>query len=175
MNADKSPLTDSPTKSVRECRRWLVKSEPSAFSWQDLWNSPARRTFWDGIRNYQVRNFIRDDIKKGDSLLFYHSGTQPPGVVGVAQVVKESYPDPTQFDPRSSHYDPKSDQNDPRWLMFDIKAKCVLPEFVPLPAIKANAKLSKMLVAQRGQRLSVQPVMLPEWDEILRMGGLVLS
>ena len=130
------------------------------------------RTFWDGIRNYQVRNFIRDDIKKGDEILFYHSNAKPPGVVGIAEVVKESYPDPTQFDAEDGHYDPKSDPSDPTWLMFDLKAKHALPDFVALNDLKGNKKLSKMLVVQRGQRLSIQPVTPGEWDEVLRMGGL---
>jgi predicted RNA-binding protein with PUA-like domain len=153
-------------------RLWLVKSEPNAFSWQDLWKSPGRRTCWDGIRNYQVRNFIRDDMKKGDLLLFYHSNAKPPGVVGFARVVREAYPDHTQFDPKDGHYDPKSDPAEPRWLMFDLKAERALPEFVSLNDLKANARLSKMLVVQRGQRLSIQPVTQKEWDEVLRMGGL---
>lgn len=151
---------------------WLVKSEPGAFSWQDLWDSAARRTHWDGIRNYQVRNFIRDDIKKGDLMLFYHSNANPPGVVGLVEVVKESYPDHTQFDPKDGHYDAKSDPDNPRWLMFDIKAKRKLREFVSLQDLKNSSKLKDMLVVQRGQRLSIQPVTPAEWREVLRMGGL---
>ncbi len=158
--------------SAPEPRLWLVKSEPNAFSFRDLWGSRARRTCWDGIRNYQVRNFIRDDMKKGDLVLFYHSNAKPAGIVGVAEVVKEAYTDPTQFDPADGHYDAKSDPDEPRWLMFDLKAKRALPEFVSLDDLKANPKLSKMLVVQRGQRLSIQPVTRPEWDEVLRMGGL---
>lgn len=151
---------------------WLVKSEPEAFSWDHLCDSKGRRTHWDGIRNYQVRNFIRDDIKKGDLLLYYHSNAKPPGVVGIAEVVKEAYPDHTQFDPKDGHFDAKSDPADPRWLMFDLKAKQKLPEYVPLQALKDNNKLKDMLVVQRGQRLSIQPVTPAEWKEVLRMGGL---
>jgi predicted RNA-binding protein with PUA-like domain len=153
-------------------RYWLVKSEPSTFSWEDLWKSRARRTHWDGIRNYQVRNFIRDEMKKGDLLLYYHSGAKPPGVVGVAELVRESYPDFTQFDPDDPHYDAKSDPDDPRWLMFDLKARKAFSEFVSLPALKENARLKKMLVVQRGQRLSIQPVTPGEWRVVLAMGGL---
>lgn len=155
-------MTDSP-------RRWLVKSEPEAFSWDDLWTAKGRRTHWDGIRNYQVRNFIRDDIKKGDLVLYYHSNAKPPGVVGIAEVVREAYPDPTQFDPKDGHYDPGSDPTDPRWLMFDLKAKRRLPRLVSLQELKKNPALEEMLVVQRGQRLSIQPVTAAEWDEVLAM------
>jgi len=152
--------------------RWLVKSEPEAFSWKALWESKGRRTFWDGIRNYQVRNLIRDDVRKGDLILFYHSNAKPPGVVGIAKVVKEAYPDHTQFDPADGHHDPKSDPEDPTWLMFDLKAEKALKQVVSLSDLKANPKLAEMLVVQRGQRLSIQPVTRKEWDEVLRMGGL---
>lgn len=150
-------------------RRWLVKSEPEAFSWQDLVDSTGKRTHWDGIRNYQVRNFIRDEIKKGDLVLYYHSNAKPPGVVGVALVVKESYPDHTQFDPKDKKFDAKSKQEAPTWLMFDLKAKRKLKSLVPLQALKDNPKLDEMLVVQRGQRLSIQPVTEAEWDEVLLM------
>jgi len=153
-------------------RYWLVKSEPNTFSWQHLWESPSRRTCWDGIRNYQVRNFIRDDMKKGDLLLFYHSNAKPPGIVGVAELVRESYPDHTQFDPKDSHFDPKSKPEDPRWLMFDLKAKKKLAKFIPLPDLKESSSLKDMLVIQRGQRLSIQPVTPKEWGEVMVMGGL---
>lgn len=151
---------------------WLVKSEPDAFSWQDLVDSKGKRTHWDGIRNYQVRNSIRDDIKKGDLMLYYHSNAKPPGVVGIAEVVKEAYADHTQFDPEEKKFDPKSKPEDPTWLMFDLKAKRKLKNFVPLQELKDNSKLDEMLVVQRGQRLSIQPVEKKHWDEVLRMGGL---
>ncbi|MFT7669295.1 MAG: putative RNA-binding protein with PUA-like domain [Planctomycetota bacterium] len=152
-------------------RLWLVKSEPAAFSWQDLCDAKGKRTHWDGIRNYQVRNFIRDDIKKGDQVLYYHSNAKPPGVIAIAEVVKESYTDHTQFDPKDGHFDAKSDPANPRWLMFDIKAKSKLKKFIPLQDLKDNPKLEAMLVVQRGQRLSIQPVTPAEWREVLRMGG----
>ena len=157
-------MTDAP-------RLWLVKSEPSTFSWDDLCASKGRRTHWDGIRNYQVRNFIRDDMKKGDLLLFYHSNAKPPGVVGIAEVVKEAYPDHTQFDPEDGHFDPGSDPSEPRWLMFDLKAREKLATCVTLQELKDNPKLASMLVVQRGQRLSIQPVTPEEWDEVLRMAA----
>ena len=158
--------------SARSPRYWLAKSEPGVFSWDDLWSAKGRRTCWDGIRNYQVRNFIRDDVKEGDLVLFYHSNAKPPGVAGIAEVVRESYPDPTQFDSRDGHYDAKSDPDSPRWLMFDLKAKKKLPCFVSLPELKENGRLKKMLLLQRGQRLSILPVTKGEWNEVLRMGGI---
>ena len=157
---------------ARRPRYWLMKSEPNAFSFDDLLASRGKRTHWDGIRNYQARNFMRDDMKKGDRVLFYHSNAKPPGVVGVAEIVKEAYPDHTQFDPASKYHDPKSDPDEPRWLMVDIKAIAALPEPVELDALKANPKLAEMAVVQRGQRLSVQPVTPAEWSEVLSMGGL---
>jgi len=157
---------------TRTPRHWLAKSEPRTYSFDDLWSTKGRRTHWDGIRNYQVRNFIRDEIKKGDLVLFYHSNAKPPGVAGIAEVVREAYPDHTQFDPADAHHDPKSDPDDPRWLMFDLKAKKRLPSFVSLPELKENPKLARMAVLQRGQRLSILPVTPAEWRQVLRMGGL---
>ncbi len=153
-------------------RYWLMKSEPDAFSFDDLLAARGKRTHWDGIRNYQARNFMRDDMKKGDRVLYYHSNAKPPGVVGVAEVVKEAYPDHTQFDPDSKYHDAKSDPDEPRWLMVDIRALAALPEAVSLDDLKANPKLEEMAVVQRGQRLSIQPVTPAEWAEVLAMGGL---
>ena len=157
--------------NARIPRHWLAKSEPGVFSFDDLWAAKGRRTHWDGIRNYQVRNFIRDDMRKGDLVLFYHSNAKPPGVAGLAEVVREAYPDPTQFDPADGHYDPKSDPAAPRWLMFDLKAKAKLARFVTLQDLKDNPRLKDMLVLQRGQRLSILPVTGAEWMEVLRMGS----
>ncbi|QDV07691.1 EVE domain protein [Planctomycetes bacterium Poly30] len=153
-------------------RYWLVKSEPDVFSYADLVASKNSTTLWDGVRNYQARNTMRDDMKVGDLVLYYHSNTKPPGVVGVAEVVREGYPDPTQFDPNDSHFDPKAKVEDPTWIVVDVRAKAELPEYVPLDALKANAKLAEMAVIQRGQRLSVQPVSAAHFREVLRMGGL---
>ena len=125
---------------------------------------------WDGIRNYQVRNFIRDDMKKGDRILFYHSNAKPPGVVGIAELVREAYPDHTAFEPGTKYFDPKSNPESPTWLMFDLKARRALKRFVSLEELKANPRLEDMLVVQRGQRLSIQPVTPAEWKEVLRMG-----
>jgi len=158
--------------SARARRYWLFKSEPSAFSWDDLWAAPGRRTSWDGVRNYQARNFLREDVRAGDGVLFYHSGAEPPGVVGVADVVREAYPDPTQHDPEHPRYDPGSDPAAPRWWMVDIRARRPLERFVPLGELKRTSALSGMGVVQRGQRLSVQPVRAAEWRAVLRAGGL---
>lgn len=151
-------------------RYWLLKSEPDVFSFDDLWSAGGRRTLWDGVRNYKARNFLRDDLAKGDGVLYYHSNADPPGVAGVAEVARTGYPDPTQFDPGDDHYDPKADPDDPRWFAVDVRAVRRLA-FVPLADLKANPKLRGMAVCQRGQRLSVQPVTPAEWAEVLRMGG----
>ncbi|MDA1265914.1 MAG: EVE domain-containing protein [Planctomycetota bacterium] len=153
-------------------RYWLLKSEPDVFSIDHLLKAKGKRTCWDGVRNYTARNFMRDDMQVGDGVLYYHSNAKPPGIAGVAKVVKEGYPDPTQFDPKDSHFDPKSKPEDPRWMMVDIQGVAASPSFVPLDDLKANAKLEAMAVVQRGQRLSVQPVTPAEWREVLRMSGL---
>ncbi len=151
---------------------WLMKSEPDVFSFTDLLKAKGKRTCWDGVRNYQARNFMRDTMKKGDGVLFYHSNAKPPGIAGVAEVVKEGYPDHTAFDPKDSHFDPKSDPDAPTWMMVDIKAKKTLPKFLAMDDLKAAKKLAKMAVVQKGQRLSVQPVTSAEWATVLAMGGL---
>ena len=151
---------------------WLMKSEPGVFSYAHLEAAPKQTTLWDGVRNYQARNMMRDEMKVGDLILYYHSNTKPPGVVGVARVVKEGYPDPTQFDPKDSHFDPKSQEANPRWFVVDIQAVAALKSYVSLDDIKANGKLADMAVVQRGQRLSVQPVAAAHFREVLRMGGL---
>ncbi len=148
---------------------WLMKSEPDAYSIDDL--ERDGKTFWDGIRNYQARNFIRDEMKVGDRVLYYHSNAKPPGVVGVAEVVSEAYPDPTQFDPDSKYYDPKSPQDDPRWLLVDIAFVGRFDEIVSLNQLKEDPALDGMLVIRRGQRLSVQPVEVQHYAHVLEMAG----
>ncbi len=150
---------------------WLVKSEPSVFSIEDLKKSKDQITFWDGVRNYQARNFMRDDMKKGDEVLFYHSNTEPNAVVGSCEIVREGYPDHTQFDPEDKHYDPKANPEKPTWIMIDIKFKKLFKNPVTLQEIKDNPKLKNMKLVQRGNRLSVMPVEKNEWEEILKMGG----
>ena len=147
---------------------WLFKSEPGCYSIDDL--KKDKKTHWDGVRNYQARNMLRDEIKKGDLVLFYHSNVKPPAVVGVAEVVKEGYADHTAWDPKSEHPDPKSSPEKPIWSMVDIKYKKKLKQEVSLDEIKIDPKLEGMLVAKRGMRLSVQPVSKKHFDRILKMG-----
>ncbi|MCW8804331.1 MAG: EVE domain-containing protein, partial [Ignavibacteriaceae bacterium] len=146
---------------------WLFKSEPSEFSWDDLKKSKNQTTFWDGVRNYQARNFLRDEIKRGDGVLFYQSSTEPLAVVGYCEVVREGYPDHTQFDQKNDHFDTKAKKDSPTWFMVDIKLVKEFKSLVTLDSIKANSKLKKIKLIQRGQRLSIQPVTKNEWDEIL--------
>jgi predicted RNA-binding protein with PUA-like domain len=150
---------------------WLFKSEPSEFSWDELKKSTDQTTFWDGVRNYQARNFLRDEIKKGDGVLFYQSSTEPLAIVGYCEVVKEGYADHTQFDKKNDHYDEKTNPKNPTWFMVDIKLEKEFKKPVTLDEIKANPKLKNMKLIQRGQRLSIQPVTQAEWDEILKMGS----
>lgn len=148
---------------------WLMKSEPDCFSIDDLAKAPKKTTHWDGVRNYQARNFMRDDMKKGDLVLFYHSNAKPPGIAGVAKIVKESYPDFTAFDPNEKHFDPKSKQEDPRWFMVDIKLVKKFDNFLPLPDLKTVKALEGMVLLQKGSRLSVQPVTKKQYDTVLKL------
>ena len=150
---------------------WLFKSEPGDFSIDDLSKSTGKRTYWDGIRNYQARNFIRDEMKNGDGVLFYHSNSDPLAIVGTCEIVKEAYPDHTQFEPDNKHFDPGSVKNDPRWFMVDIKLKEKFKNPVTLKELKENPKLKDFRLIQRGNRLSVFPVSKKEWDEINKMSG----
>jgi predicted RNA-binding protein with PUA-like domain len=150
---------------------WLMKSEPFVYSYDDLVSDTDHTTHWDGVRNYQARNMMRDDMQVGDRVLYYHSRTDPPHVVGVAEVVRAGYPDHTAFDPNEKYYDAKSDPENPRWYMVDIRAVGRLKHIVSLADLKANTNLEGMLVVRKGQRLSVQPVDGPHFDEVLRMGG----
>src|SRR5215831_18931434 len=125
-----SSMTASKTSPER--RHWLFKSEPADFSFDDLLRAPKKRIGWDGVRNHQVRNFMRDAMKVGDGVLFYHSSADPPGVAGVARIVRAAYPDPTQFDRRSEHFDPKAKKDAPTWLQVDVAAVAKLAEYVPL-------------------------------------------
>jgi predicted RNA-binding protein with PUA-like domain len=151
-------------------RHWLVKSEPDAFSFDDLLASPDRTTGWSGVRNYQARNFMRDDMKLGDPVFFYHSSADPTAIVGVAEVVREGYPDPTAFDPRDSHFDPKSKPDSPTWIMVDLRAVERLARPVSLADLKGVKGLEGMALLQRGSRLSVQPVSASEWEIVYSLG-----
>jgi predicted RNA-binding protein with PUA-like domain len=149
---------------------WLFKSEPSAFSFDDLKNRPGMTEHWDGVRNYQARNFLRDEVKVGDLVLFYHSNTPEPAVVGIARVVRAGYPDFTALDPASEHFDPKASAEKPIWYMVDVRYVETLRRPVTLAAIKENPLLAGMPLVNRS-RLSIQPVTEEEWRVILAMGG----
>ncbi|MDF1611147.1 MAG: EVE domain-containing protein [Stygiobacter sp.] len=149
---------------------WLMKSEPEVFSIDDLAKSKNQTTYWDGVRNYQARNFLRDEIKIGDKVIFYHSNSEPPGAAGICEVVKEGYPDFTAFDPENHHYDPKSKMDSPTWFMVDIKLIKKFFHFVSIDEMRENKKLQTMKLLQRGNRLSVIPLTKQEYDEIVRLG-----
>ncbi len=151
---------------------WLFKSEPNSYSIDDMVKD--KKTHWDGVRNYQARNFIRDEMKKGDKVLFYHSNADPMAVAGVCEIVKEAYPDHTAFDPDSKYYDPKSKKDNPAWMMVDIKIIKKFKQQVTLAEIKENKKLQNMRLVQRGNRLSVFPIEKNEFDEILTMAQVNL-
>jgi len=149
---------------------WLMKSEGDCYPIDSLEKAENQTTYWDGVRNYQARNYLRDEIKIGDGVLFYHSNSEPTGVFGVCEVVKEGYPDFTAFDSENNHYDPKSTLENPTWYMVDIKLVKKLKNPVTLQDIKANPKLSDMKLVQKGNRLSVMPVTKEEFNEIIKMG-----
>jgi predicted RNA-binding protein with PUA-like domain len=148
---------------------WLMKSEPGVFSIDDLRRAENRTTCWDGVRNYQARNFLKNDIKVGDGVLFYHSSAEPTGIAGEAVVVREGYPDDTAFDPKDIHYDPKSDPNRPTWYRVDVKFVRACKEIITLARLREIPALSRMKVLQRGMRLSVQPVTAEEWRVIMNL------
>ena len=151
-------------------RYWLVKSEPETFSFADLMSSPARTTCWDGVRNYQARNFMRDDMKQGDLVFFYHSSTDPAAIVGVAEVAREAYPDHTAFDASDPHHDPRSRPDAPTWMMVDLRAVEPLARPLTLGDLRGVRGLEKMVLLQKGSRLSVQPVTATEWEIVYGMG-----
>ena len=145
--------------------QWLMKSEPDAYSIDDL--ERDGREMWDGIRNYQARNMMRDDMRIGDDVFFYHSNCKEPGIVGLAKVVSEPYPDPTQFDPESKYFDPKSSRDDPRWILVDVEFVRKLARPITLSELKEQPGLEGMILLRRGNRLSVMPVDEDHWDIIL--------
>ena len=148
-----------------------MKSEPDVYSIDHLAAEPDQTDYWDGIRNYQVRNFFRDEFSVGDRAFFYHSRCKVPGIVGTMRIVREAYPDPTAFDPAEKYYDAKSDPDNPRWLMVDIKLELKFPKIVALSDLRAEPALSGMRVLARGNRLSVTPVTQEEWEIIHAMAG----
>ena len=149
-------------------RYWLMKSEPSSFSIEDLMTASQHTTCWNGVRNYQARNFMRS-MAIGYRVLFYHSNADPPAVVGIAEVVKTAYVDPTQFDKKDEHYDPGSDPSTPRWDMVDIKHLRTFSLPLALDRLRKEKKLKGMVLLQKGSRLSVQPVTPAEWEHILTL------
>jgi len=145
---------------------WLFKTEPTTFSFDDLWNAPKRTTHWDGVRNFQARNMLRDQIKPGDLVFIYHSSADPTGIAGIAEVVRGGYPDKSAFDPRDSHFDPKSKPDSPSWFVVDVRALKPLPRLITLEELRKTKGLEKMVLLQRGSRLSIQPVRPEEWEII---------
>lgn len=148
-------------------RHWLMKSEPEVFSIDAL--AKAKREPWSGVRNYQARNFMRDEMKPGDGILFYHSNCAQPGVVGIAQVASSPYADPTQFDRGSEYYDPTSKRENPRWQLVDVSFKRRLKRTIALQELKGREQLEDFALTQRGNRLSVLPVTRAQWDFILSL------
>ena len=146
---------------------WLMKSEPDAYSIDDL--KRDRREMWDGIRNYQARNMMRDDMRVGDQVFFYHSTCKEPGIVGIAKVASKPYPDPTQFEPDNKYYDPKSDPDEPRWCLVDVAYVRKLKRTIALSELKANPALEGMILTRKGNRLSIMPVSDEHWGVVLGM------
>lgn len=146
---------------------WLMKSEPDVFSIDDLKNK--KKSGWDGVRNYQARNFMRDEMKIGDLVLFYHSSCEIPGVAGLACVSKESHPDPTQFDSKSDYYDPKATKDNPRWFMVEVEFVEKFDDVITLSEIKERKELANMPLVQKGSRLSINPVTEKEFKTIVQM------
>jgi predicted RNA-binding protein with PUA-like domain len=163
---DRSALRRWLVQSPRAC--WLMKSEPEVFSFEDLALCPGQTEPWNGVRNYQARNYMRDAMQPGDAVLFYHSNCAQPGIVGIATLASAARPDPTQFEVTSPYHDPTADPANPRWLLVDVRYDCALPAPVTLASIKDDPVLGDMLVARRGQRLSIQPVALHHFAHIVQ-------
>ena len=150
---------------------WLLKSEPNAFSIDDLKKRPDQTEHWDGVRNFQARNILRDQMRVGDLAFFYHSSCEQPGIVGIAEVVRTGYPDHTAFDPQSKYFDPKSDPVNPRWFMVDVRYLRHTRRLIPLAEVRTHQELQNMLLLRRGNRLSITPLPETEWQAILQMEG----
>ena len=150
-------------------RYWLMKSEPSEFGIDDLAQRARKTEPWDGVRNYQASNMMRDEMKKGDLAFFYHSNCKEPGIVGVMKIVRQGYPDPTAFDPQDKHYDPKSDPETPRWFLVNVQLVRKLRRTISLQELKSHPELEQLALVRRGNRLSVMPVSEKEWNFILSL------
>lgn len=148
---------------------WLLKSEPSCFSIDDLSKRPKQIAHWDGVRNYQVRNMLRDELKKGDLGFFYHSSCTPPGIAGIVEIVKEGYPDFTAWDTQSEHYDPAASPENPRWYMVDVKLIEKFPRLITLNELKHQPQLKNMLILRKGNRLSITAITPQEWHAVLKL------
>jgi predicted RNA-binding protein with PUA-like domain len=146
---------------------WLMKSEPDEFSIDDLVKAPKKTTAWFGVRNYQARNFMRDHMRIGDGVLFYHSSCPEPGIAGIAEVASTAYPDASQFDPKSPYYDAKSKREEPRWMLVDVKL-VKKTSLLPLDEMRAMASLEDMMTLRRGNRLSITPVTPAQWRAVLK-------
>ncbi len=152
---------------------WLFKSEPDCFSFADLCAAPGRSTGWDGVRNFQARNFLRDEIKVGDGVLYYHSSADPPAIAGLAEVVEAGHPDPTAFDPSADHYDPKSRPESPTWFQVSIlRPSAAIEPVLALPRLREVTALANMELLRKGSRLSIQPVSDEEWLAVLELAGV---
>jgi predicted RNA-binding protein with PUA-like domain len=149
---------------------WLVKTDASSFAWRDLWSAPKRTTGWDGVRNYQARNMMRDQMKRGDLVFFHHSNAEPSAIMGVCEVVREGYPDHTAFDRKDPHFDPKSGRGEPIWFMVDLKAVAPFKRPLELAALRGVKGLERMELLRRGSRLSVMPVTAAEWRIVYALG-----
>jgi predicted RNA-binding protein with PUA-like domain len=150
---------------------WLFKSEPTCYSFADLMSAPDRTTGWDGVRNFQARNYLRDDVRADDGVLFYHSSAEPTGIAGIAEVVREAHPDPTAFDPKADHYDPKSDPKNPTWFQVSIRGIRAIDPALTLPQLRKLPVLKDMELLRKGSRLSIQPVTAAEWAAIIGLAS----
>ncbi len=148
---------------------WLMKSEPGEFSIDDLKGLRPKTEPWDGVRNYQARNMMRDGMKPGDQAFFYHSACEEPGIVGIMKIAGKAYPDPTAFDPEDKHFDPKSDQENPRWYLVDVKFVRKLKRTISLSELKKHDAIAGMVLLRRGNRLSIMPVSKRDWNYILAL------
>ncbi|PHS12907.1 MAG: EVE domain-containing protein [Blastopirellula sp.] len=165
----KKKTTAKPSTGKRTKQFWLMKTEPSCYSIHDLANETTQTTHWDGVRNYQARNFMRDDMKIGDEVLFYHSNAKPPCVAGTAVIVKESYPDFTSWDKNDKHYDAKSSPDNPRWFMVDIQLQDIFEESLTREDVASLKACDNIELLRKGSRLSVQPVRKAEFDAIVKL------
>lgn len=168
----KKAAANKPVKAGKTQRKyWLFKSEAASFSIDDLAKAKGKTTYWDGVRNYQARNFLRDEVQVGDRVFFYHSNSDPLAIVGTAEVVKAGYPDHTAFDSKDHHYDPKSDPDSPTWYMVDIRLIQKFPEPATREKLASVPGTSGMMVLKRGARLSIQPVTAGEWKAVHKLVG----